>query len=97
MRALTFVAFKGYSDFTLKRIFKRLEVQGYLSRARGRRSGFVRVDGEDCRKARIIEYGDPLKYIGQYVGQGKHLRYKLSVSGRRLTATEVQSCRSRRC
>ena len=72
-KTLTFLVFKGYNDFTLKRIFKRLEAQGYLSRGRGGRSGFVRVDGEDRRKARIIEYGDPLKYVGQYVGQWKHL------------------------
>ena len=55
----------GYDDALVGRVLKLLEAEGYVKRQRGSR--LIRVDGEDRKKARIQEYGNPLKYISQYV------------------------------
>ena len=60
----------GYSDSVIRRVLERLEVQGYLITA-GQGSKVVRVEGEDRKKSRIKDYGNPLTYIGQYVSHWK--------------------------
>lgn len=56
----------GYSASVIERSLKRLEAQGYLKTA-GQGSIIVRVDGEDRKKMRIKDYGNPLTYVSHCV------------------------------
>ena len=60
----------GYNASVIERALKRLETQGYLTMA-GQGSKVVRVDGEDRKKMRVKDYGDPLTYLGRFVSYHK--------------------------
>ena len=55
----------GCKAASINKALKILQHDGYVEE--GRESGSIRVHGEHIQQNRIKEYGDPLKYISQYV------------------------------
>ena len=76
LKILTQPTVIGYDDKVIGRVLKRLQQQGYV-RLGGQGSEVVRVDGEEQRKSRVKDYGNPLTYVGHLVSHpNTDIRYQ---------------------